>query len=249
MLNQFHVSEETLQEITNLYAKSGNWEALSSISTQSPTLRDNVILPAIKLEYSLKANFLQERITDFQAKYSRLLLVQENKKLMPMMFGQSGLLSDSDASSDISDTSYNSSKKSSSQYSSSSKTSSSSKRSKTPKNLLQRKVKEGSVLEEDYLVGNLNLMKYTPKIKEEYEDFIQYLVFFGLYEQMEKLVDLLEKYANVTNVKVKNLKQIQFEAANPEMNITYPDIPDFQEVKPITPQEFSRYAYIKLAKK
>ena len=74
-----------------------------------------MIIPAIKLECNLRINTLTERITDFQEKFIRLQLVQENKKLMPMILGENGLfLSESDVSSDISDISGTSGKKSSS---------------------------------------------------------------------------------------------------------------------------------------
>lgn len=157
---------ERLAESTQLLAKAGCWDVLVEISQTSDELTEKVILPAIKLEANIKINGLLEKITEFESKHQRLLAVQENKKLMPLILGEGGVPLDSDATSDFSDFSAASSKKSTSSRGSASSTSSKgSRKSKAPKNLLKRKVKEGSVLEEEWLVGTLKIIKYDDKMK------------------------------------------------------------------------------------
>lgn len=41
------------------------------------------------LFHNLKINFLKQQKTDFKLRYERLLVVQENKKNMPLMFSGS----------------------------------------------------------------------------------------------------------------------------------------------------------------
>ena len=75
-------------------------------------------------------------------------------------------------------------------------------------------------------------------------------MFFGLSEQAERILALLERYAVVTNVKVKTLKQIDFEAANPDLNLIYPELDEFKELKSIDiHHEFAKYRFIKQSKK
>lgn len=157
--------EDKLKDIATLYAKSHNWEELTSISMKSTEITEKIILPALKLEADIKINGLLERINEFHSKYERLHIVQENKRQMPLILGEGGQMMDSDATSDFSEISSSSKKSTSSKASGYSTSSRSSKKSKTPKNLLKRKVKEGSVLEEEWLVGVLNQLKYTESIK------------------------------------------------------------------------------------
>jgi hypothetical protein len=157
--------EEKLKDIATFYAKANNWEALTTISKKSNEITEKIILPALKLEADIKINGLIEKINEFLSKSERLKIVQENKRLMPLILGEGGQLLDSDATSDFSEMSSSSKKSTSSKASGSSTASRSSKKSKTPKNLLKRKVKEGSVLEEEWLVGVLHQLKFNDKIK------------------------------------------------------------------------------------
>ena len=161
-----HYKDEKLKEAAQLFAKVHDWESLATLSTRCPEIIEKIILPALKLESDIKINGLLDRISEFQTKLVRLQGVQENKRLMPIGLGE-GLITDSDASSDFSELSSGSKKSSLSKKSGSSTASSSSRKSKTPKNLLKRKVKEGSVLEEEWLVGVLNQLKLDDKTKSK----------------------------------------------------------------------------------
>ena len=251
--------EEKVKDIAQFYAKAANWEALSSISIKYPEITEKVIIPALKLEADIRINGLLERINDFQTKYQRLQVVQENKRLMPLILGEGGQLLDSDATSDFSEMSSGSKRSTSSRASGASTSSKGSRKSKTPKNLLKRKVKEGSVLEEEWLVGVLNQTKFNDKLKginllllshciEENEDFMQYLIAYGLYEQAERILDLMEKYAEISNVKVKNVKQLDYEKEHPELAELYPEISDFKEVERISSSKFDKFKYLKLGR-
>ena len=59
----------------------------------------------MKLEFNLRFNFLTESINTYTQKKQRLAVVQENKRLMPMLLGDPihGII-DSDVASDVTDT-------------------------------------------------------------------------------------------------------------------------------------------------
>ena len=153
-------------EIAQCYAKTGNWFELTSIARESDEIREKIALPAVKLEANLKVNALLERINEYQTKLQRLQSVQEKKRLMPLLMGTNpDFQFDSDASSDFTDLSASSNRTKSSKASGTSTSSKGSRKSKTPKNLLKRKVKEGSIVEEEYLVGTLNILKFDEKIR------------------------------------------------------------------------------------
>ena len=163
---EYYSPEEKVTEIAQCYAKTDNWLALTSVAQKSKEIWDNIAAPAVKLEANLKVNALLERISEYQNKYQRYLNVQEKKRLMPLIMGTNpDFQFDSDASSDFTDLSSSSKRTTSSKASGTSTSSKGSRKSKTPKNLLKRKVKEGSLLEEEYLVGTLTLLKFTEKLK------------------------------------------------------------------------------------
>jgi len=163
---EYYSPEEKRTEIAQCYAKTGNWLALTSIAQKSADIWENIAVPAVKLEANLKINALLERINEYQTKYQRFLGVQEKKRLMPLIMGNNpDFQFDSDASSDFTDLSSSSRRTKSSKASGTSTSSKGSRKSKTPQNLLKRKVKEGSLLEEEYLVGTLNLLKFNDKLK------------------------------------------------------------------------------------
>ena len=141
---------------------------MTSIAQQSEEIKEKIALPAVKLEANLKINALLEKINEYQTKLQRLQSVQEKKRLMPLLMGNNpDMQFDSDASSDFTDLSGSSNRTKTSKASGKSNDSRSSKKSKTPKNLLKRKVKEGSIVEEEYLVGTLHILKFDEKIKRK----------------------------------------------------------------------------------
>ena len=158
--------EEKLTEIAQCYAKSGNWLYLTSIAQRSNEIREKIALPALKLEADLKINALIEKTNEYQTKFLRLQGVQERKRMMPLMMGTDpDFQFDSDATSDFSEVTTSSKKSGLSKASGTSAGSKGSRKSKAPKNLLRRKVKEGSIVEEEYLVGMLNLLKFHDRMK------------------------------------------------------------------------------------
>jgi len=74
---------------------------------------------------------------------------------------------------------------------------------------------------------------------------MQYLVVFGFYEQVERIQGLLEKLAEISNKKIKSVKQVDFEAEHPELVEIYPDLEEFKEVQPLSANLFSKYKFVK----
>jgi len=243
--------EHNLTEIASLFIKAHNWTRLLEIAHGNDQIKSTAI-QALTLEYSLRTNALTDKINTYIQKKQRLAVVQENKRMMPMLLGDPvhGIL-DSDVMSEVSDNSMASSKKSRSNMSvrsSKSAKSTASSRSKKPSNLMQRNVKEGSVFEEDFLVHKLNEYKVNPKMKEDYEGFFRHLIAFGLIEQAEKLLELFEKYTNITNEKFKTIKQKDFEIAHPELHELYPENEDFKPVSNHEPYQSATFRYLKFYK-
>jgi hypothetical protein len=161
----FAQDDNQIKEAAQYYVKGNSWAILTEKCFKNQEIIDKIILPGIKLEANIRTNLLRERITDLQTKVKRLETVQEDKRLRLASLGEGGLLLDSDASSEFSEMSSGSKKSGLSKASGSSTSSKSSQKSKAPKNLLKRKVKEGSLLEEEWLVGNLILSKFDDKLK------------------------------------------------------------------------------------
>jgi len=74
---------------------------------------------------------------------------------------------------------------------------------------------------------------------------MQYLVYYGFYEQVERIQELLEKYAEISNKKIKGIKQIDFEQEHPELKELYPELEEFKDAQPLSANLFSKYKYIK----
>jgi hypothetical protein len=89
-----------------------------------------------------------------------------------------------------------------------------------------------------------NFVKYV----EEMEEFIPYLIYFGLYDQAERILDLMEKYSEICHVKIKNIKQIDFEKEHPELTETYPDVNDFKELDKISVPKFDKFKFLQLGR-
>lgn len=80
------------------------------------------------------------------------------------------------------------------------------------------------------------------------EGFMQYLIYFGLFDPAERILDLLEKYAEITHVKIKNIKQIDYEKDHPELAEIYPEINDFKEITNVPMPKFDKYKYLKFGR-
>lgn len=75
-----------------------------------------------------------------------------------------------------------------------------------------------------------------------------FLVFFNLHEQAEKIIELLDKYAEVSNVKIKNIRQIDYEKEHPELLEVYPDLEEFKSWQRKDLNLAEKFSYIKLSK-
>ena len=82
----------------------------------------------------------------------------------------------------------------------------------------------------------------------DHEDFIKYCLHFGLYEQAEKILELMEKFAEICNVKIKDLRQINYENEHPELAEIYPEDPEFKEIQRLSEKTFSKYKHLKFAR-
>jgi hypothetical protein len=154
-----HTKYKPVEEAVTILLKSSNWKKILKLSIllkESPQVIENQLKPALKLAANLKMNWLRERVVDFLGKQTRLADVQEQKKHMPVLFSEGGLVetNDSDILSEASDVSGKSSITGKSFLSSGSK-----KSGKKPKDLVKRKVKEGSMFEEEFLVEYLDKAK------------------------------------------------------------------------------------------
>lgn len=77
---------------------------------------------------------------------------------------------------------------------------------------------------------------------------MQYLIYFGFYEQAERIHELLEKHAELTNKKIKEIKQLDFEAEHPELAEIYPELDEFKELQPLSANLFSKFKFVKGSK-
>ena len=77
---------------------------------------------------------------------------------------------------------------------------------------------------------------------------MQYLVYYGFYDQVERIQELLERLAEMTNKKIKGIKQIDFEEEHPELKELYPDLEVFKDVQALSANLFSKFKYIKGSK-
>jgi hypothetical protein len=73
---------------------------------------------------------------------------------------------------------------------------------------------------------------------------MQYLIYFGLFEQAETLLRLLEKFAEESNIKVKNIRQADFEKEHPELAEIYPDLTDYKEIQKLDANLFEKYSFM-----
>lgn len=146
----------------------------------------------VKLEIDLIRNNLITSENEFNDKYSRLLTVQMDKKLIPNLlegYGNEIIYDDnfSETGSVISGASSHNSQKS--------KKSNASKLTKKAKNKLsKRNVKEGSPLEEEYLLIILR-EHYTNFVNAAYEKSLdEFVNVLYIYNNIEQAKDISEKF-------------------------------------------------------
>lgn len=187
----------------------------------------------MSLAASLKINSLREKTNDFVLKTERLLVCQETKKNMPAFMideqGTGTMMSDSDVTSETSEISERSGKTGKSFISGGSKRSTARK----PKNLVKRKVKEGSLFEEEYLVEYLDKMKLDKEDLEEIVNLISCLMVYDLYKWAIQLNKEFRGFIKESEEQPLSLAQQKFQGDHPEVLELYPQLKKkhYEEIK------------------
>ena len=193
-----------------------NEELSNLLSNSINLLRDN-----LALQYSLNSNLLRKNLTDFKEKYNRFLIVQEIKKEHPEIYDldinkEEEFDNVSDSGSIVS----GSSKKSG--RSSFSKTTKSKKKKKNKK----RNVKEGSPMEEEFLLDNLKELKIDDNYKKDMNELCDVLLMSKMNDKAEDLKKLVKEYILEVNGKIDKLflfKQIKYVNEHPELCELFPN--------------------------
>ena len=192
-------------------------EKISNIlSNLMKLLNDN-----LSLQYDLNFNLLQKNLTYFKEKYNRLLIVQEIKKEHPEIYELDiNKEEEFDNVSDSGSIQSGSSKKSG--RSSASKMSKSKKKKKNKK----RNVKEGSPMEEEFLLENLKELKIDETYIKDMNELCDALLMTKMNDKSDELRKILKEYLIEVNDKIKKLflfKQIQYVNEHPELCEIFPD--------------------------
>ena len=176
----------------------------------------------LSLQYDLNYNLLKKNLLFFTEKYNRLLIVQEIKKEHPEVY-ELDINKDEeiDNVSDSGSVASGSSKKSG--RSSSSKMS---KSKKGKKKNLKRNIKEGSPMEEEFIIENLKELKIEDGFITSMNELCDVLMMCKMNNKSEELQNLINEYINKVNNTVKKLflfKQIQYVNEHPEICELFPN--------------------------
>ncbi len=200
-----------------LRLKKWNVSYLFYFETTFPSVKDE-FTSGINLEANLKINEFKKNKEFFEEKYNRLLKVQHMKKTNPQLF----IMDNKMLEDNVSDTGSIISSKSSR-----SKKSTSSKHTKKSKNKIsKRTVKEGSPLEEEYLIIILTELKLKDEDINNIKEFISVLNFLKLTENSILINQLLADYTtNVNpNLTLFSIAQQEIIDKNPEMKEHFPNL-------------------------
>ena len=176
----------------------------------------------LSLQYELNYNLLKKNLLFFKEKYNRLLIVQEIKKEHPEVYEldinkDEEIDNVSDSGSVMSGSSKKSGKSSSSKMS---------KSKKTKKKNMKRNVKEGSPMEEEFIIENLKDLKISDQFIKDMNELCDVLMMTKMNNKSEELRNILNEYINEVNCKVKKLflyKQIQYVNDHPEICELFPN--------------------------
>ncbi len=177
-------------------------------------------IDSISLSANLKTNELKKNVSFYQEKYSRLLRVQHQKRLHPELFN----LENKDLEDNVSDTgsiiSSNSKKSSKSK-----KTTSSRLTKKSQAKISKRTVKEGSPLEEDFLILIISELILSDDHVNEIRNLINVLHYLGKADEGKELSQVLKEYMKIVqpNTKIFNVQQQEFINKYPEMKQIFPN--------------------------
>jgi hypothetical protein len=186
----------------------------------------------ISLSANLQMNEFRKNMTLFEEKYNRLLKVQHLKRTQPHLFNQDAIR-DKMMEDNVSDTgsvvSGGSRSSSRSMKSSKSKMSStSSKMSKKSKQKLsKRNIKEGSPIEEEFLIMILSELKIEDSIVEPIRDLIRVLYFINQITTATELQNILTDYLQNVNPVCTNLLSVpqqDFINNHPEIKDLFPNL-------------------------
>ena len=176
----------------------------------------------LALQYELNYNLLKKNLIFFKEKYNRLLIVQEIKKEHPEVYEldinkDEELDNVSDSGSVISGSSKKSGRTSSSKMS---------KSKKGKKKGMKKNVKEGSPIEEEFLIESLKELKIEDGFIKDMNELCDVLMMSKMNNQSDELRNIVNEYIIEVNYKIKKLflyKQIQYVNEHPEICDLFPN--------------------------
>ena len=213
--NKMISNKEQIEELISSLVKAQDYFKAISIASecQRPDLISGEIYKGILLGYDILYNEIISNTNGYNEKYKRLLIVQEQKKLMPTL-SEDTLPMGLDTMEIASE----------SGRSKSSRSSKSSKKSSSGRRKAQRKavIKEGSRFEEDQIIEYLQGMEPSIDIDRAVADIKRCMEFFGCKEESMKLNNALKELKRLTKTPLLSYEQ---------MKVTE-KIPNFFEIFP-----------------
>jgi len=176
----------------------------------------------LALQYELNYNLLKKNLLLFKEKYNRLLIVQEIKKEHPEVYEldinkDEEMDNVSDSGSVVSGSSKKSGRSSSSKMS---------KSKKNKKKNTKRNVKEGSPMEEEFIIETLKELKIEDTFVQSMNELSEVLLMSKMNDKSNELRNMINNYVSEVNYKVKKLflyKQIQYVNEHPEICDLFPN--------------------------
>jgi elongator complex protein 1 len=233
------ITDYSIQEAVEYYSKGNAFmEAIREcMKEEDEDLKTKLLLTtktSVNLAYDVKKNQILKVLEDFDKRYLRLKIVQNNKKNMPVSIGglgvNGGLGFDADQMSMSGASDYSSSQLSSSLRSSGSSFSQTSKKSKrvnerkTKKTMRRkRQVKEGSPYEEENLLDMLREeVVITAADKQHVKEIMNALVYFQLIGQS------IQVHKHVASlIRASNLSQKLLSVEQQSIIDQQPDLRDY----------------------
>ncbi|KAM3137739.1 hypothetical protein pb186bvf_010159 [Paramecium bursaria] len=167
----------------------------------------------LQLTFSIKSNKMLSASQLFIQKYERLRAVQEIKKEIGVLAPQQ-LQADFDAMSDVSQKS----SASKTSYTMSITTGVRKKKQKNDKSFLSRNIKEGSPVEEEYLIEFLkDIQTQSVQIIQSVKQFQNYLIYFNQPQLSHELSIKAKDYLKIINKPIKSIAAQVFEEQNPQV--------------------------------
>ncbi|CAK57494.1 unnamed protein product (macronuclear) [Paramecium tetraurelia] len=212
------------EQAIHYYCKAEEWESVAQCLRHKQINIDD----HLQLAFSLKVNHLLNQQHLFIQKLERLRIVQEQKK-------EHGILAPSQINADFDQMSDVSGKSGMSKSSyTMSVTTGVRKRKPKEKSFLNRNIKEGSPVEEEYLIEFLkDIQAKSADLINSIKKFQNYLIFFNQPKLSLELSAKTKEYLNTIKPEIKGLIQQQFEEQNQQAIDLYP-------YKSVVPTEFNQ---------